>query len=54
MRIVAASEIVGIRAVLVRGLDDEAGKFWRHNEFIECPIGSRTFYLPIETIVGAF
>lgn len=52
-RIVAASEIIGVRAVLVHALDDDAAAFWRAFDFIECPIGSQTFYLPIETIVDA-
>lgn len=53
LRIIAAAEIIGIRAVLVHALDDGAAAFWNYNEFIECPIGSRTFYLPLETIVDA-
>ncbi len=52
-RILAASQIVGIRAVLVHALDDEAVSFWKEHEFIECPIDSRTFYLPVETIADA-
>ncbi len=52
-RIVSAAEIIGVRAVLVHALDEEAAAFWKDNEFIECPIGSRTFYLPLETIVDA-
>jgi hypothetical protein len=49
----AASKIIGMRAVLVHAIDDEAAKFWKENEFIESPLGSRTFYLPVETIVSA-
>ena len=52
-RILAASKIIGVRAVLVHALDDDAVRFWKDHEFIECPIGSRTFYLSIETIAGA-
>jgi GNAT superfamily N-acetyltransferase len=52
-RILAASRIIGVRAVLVHALDEGAAKFWTDNEFIEAPIGSRTFYLPLETIAGA-
>ncbi len=52
-RILAASRIIGVRAVLVHAHDEEAAGFWRDHEFIECPIGSRTFYLPIETIADA-
>jgi GNAT superfamily N-acetyltransferase len=52
-RILAASQIIGVRAVLVHALNDEAAKFWTDHEFIESPIGSRTFYLPVETIAAA-
>lgn len=52
-RILAASKIIGVRAVLVHAIDDDAARFWKDHEFIEYPIGSRTFYLPIETIVSA-
>jgi hypothetical protein len=34
-------------------VDDEAARFWKEHEFIECPIDSRTFYLSIETIADA-
>jgi hypothetical protein len=52
-RVIAAAEIIGVRAALVHALDEEAVAFWKAAEFIECPIGSKTFYLPIETIVEA-
>jgi GNAT superfamily N-acetyltransferase len=52
-RILAASQIIGVRAILVHGVDDEAARFWKEHEFIECPIDSRTFYLSIETIADA-
>jgi hypothetical protein len=50
-KIVIASQTIGIRCVVVHAMDDKAAKFWKDNEFIESPIGSRTFFLPIETIV---
>lgn len=53
IRILSASKIIGLRAVLVHALDEDAATFWKDYEFIECPIGSGTFYLPIETIAGA-
>jgi hypothetical protein len=52
-RITAAAEIIGVRAVLVHALDEQSAAFWKAAEFTECPIGSKTFYLPIETIVDA-
>jgi len=50
-RIVHAFETIGIRCVLVRAIDEQAAKFWSANEFAESPIGSRTFFLPLETII---
>lgn len=52
-RILAASRIVGLRAVLVHALDDDAARFWKDQEFVECPVGSGTFFLAIETIADA-
>jgi hypothetical protein len=52
-RIVAAAEIIGVRALLVHALDEEAAAFWKVHEFIESPIGSGIFYLPIETVEAA-
>lgn len=52
-RIVSASEIIGVRAILVHAIDERAAQFWRDAEFTECPIGSNTFYLPIETAIEA-
>jgi hypothetical protein len=52
-RIVGVSEEIGVRCVLVHAIDDEAAKFWHDHEFIAYPDGSRTFFLPIETIVDA-
>jgi hypothetical protein len=46
-----AKKTIGIGCVLVHAIDDQPVKFWRDNEFIESPIGSRTFFLPIETII---
>jgi GNAT superfamily N-acetyltransferase len=52
-RILAASRIIGVRAVLVHALDAQAANFWKDHEFVECPIGSKTFCLPLETIAEA-
>lgn len=52
-RILSASRIVGVRAVLAHALDEDAARFWKDQEFMECPVGSRTFYLPIETLESA-
>jgi GNAT superfamily N-acetyltransferase len=52
-RTLAASEIVGIRAVVVHVLDEEAIPFYRENGFKPLPKEERTFFLPIETIRAA-
>lgn len=54
-RITAASQNIGIGAVLVQAKDDNAKRFYmRCAEFIEYPEDSRTLFLPIETVVAAF
>lgn len=54
-RIAVASQSIGIGAVLVHAKDDAAKRFYmRCAEFIEYPAGSRTLFLPIETVVAAF
>jgi GNAT superfamily N-acetyltransferase len=50
-RIIAASETIGIRCVLVHAIDDDACDFYKRYQFIEAPIGSRTFFLPMETAI---
>ncbi len=52
-RIVTASATIGIRCVLVHAIDEQAAKFWTDHEFIESPMGSRTFFMPIETIMDS-
>lgn len=54
-RIAAASQSIGIAAVIVHAKDDAARRFYlRCAEFIEYPEGSHTLYLPIETVIAAF
>lgn len=54
-RIAAASQSIGIGAVLVHAKDDAAKRFYmKCAEFIEYPTDSRTLFLPIETVVAAF
>ncbi len=53
-RIAAASQSIGISAVLVHAKDDAAKAFYQKcAEFIEYPQDSRTLFLPIETVIGA-
>lgn len=52
-RIALASQTIGIAAVLVHAKDEAARRFYLHAaEFIEYPDGSRTLFLPIETVFG--
>jgi GNAT superfamily N-acetyltransferase len=54
-RIAAASQSIGIGAVLVHAKDDTAKRFYMScAEFIEYPADSRTLFLPIETVVAGF
>lgn len=52
-RIVAASKIVGARAVLVHAIDEEAVRFYAAFGFKAFPGDARTLFLPIESIVAA-
>ncbi len=52
-RVAFASQSIGIGAVLVHAKDEAARRFYLHAaEFIEYPDGSRTLFLPIETVVA--
>lgn len=54
-RIAAASQSIGIGAVLVHAKDAAAKRFYmKYAEFIEYPADSRNLFLPIETVVSAF
>jgi GNAT superfamily N-acetyltransferase len=54
-RIAVASQSIGIAAVLVHAMDDQAKRFYMAcAEFIEYPADSRTLFLPIETVIAAF
>ncbi|WP_374414170.1 GNAT family N-acetyltransferase [Novosphingobium colocasiae] len=54
-RIAAASQTIGISAVMVQAKDERARRFYLAcAEFQEFPEESRTLFLPIETVVAAF
>ncbi len=54
-RIAAASQTIGIGAVLVQAKDDAARGFYTAcAEWLEFPADSRTLFLPIETVVAGF
>jgi GNAT superfamily N-acetyltransferase len=50
LRTLQVSRQVGVRALLVHAIDDEAKSFYAAHGFIEFPAGSRTLFLPVETI----
>jgi GNAT superfamily N-acetyltransferase len=49
-RVLQASEVVGCGAVVVHAIDDAAGAFYALHGFEEFPVGSRTMFLPLETL----
>jgi predicted N-acetyltransferase YhbS len=51
MRAVQVSQIVGSRAVLVHAIDQDAVVFYVRYGFVEFPQGSRSLFLPTETII---
>lgn len=53
LRAVAASRSVGVRAILVHAIDDDAAGFYRHYGFTPSPVDSRTLMLAIETAIAA-
>lgn len=52
-RTLQVSQQVGVRAVLVHAIDDEARAFYAACGFSEFPTGSRTLYLPLESVAKA-
>ena len=49
-RCLAASEIAGVRAVVVHAIDDNATGFYRHHGFLTSPLGDRTLMMPMELV----
>lgn len=52
LRAAEANKLVGFRALLLHAIDDEALSFYAGFGFIEYPPGSKTLFLPIETITA--
>jgi GNAT superfamily N-acetyltransferase len=48
----AISEAIGCAGVTVHAIDDDATAFYIRYGMVEFPSGSRTLFLPIETIRG--
>jgi len=53
LRAVEASRAIGVRAILVHAIDDEAAGFYRRFGFTASPVAPRTLMLAIETAVAA-
>ncbi len=53
LRVAAAHKLIGFRALAVHAKDDDAVTFYLRYGFKEYPSGTRTMFLPIETIVDA-
>jgi hypothetical protein len=52
-RALQASEIVGCAAIIVHAIDDAAAAFYAAYGFVAFPPGSRTLFLPLDTLSGA-
>ena len=52
-RAVQISQIAGSRAIIVHAIDQTAASFYLKYGFIGFPGGSRTMFLPMETIIRA-
>ena len=48
LRTLKAADIVGMRALLVHALDDNAAAFYRHNGFVVSPIDPHILMLPLQ------
>ena len=44
---------VGVRAILVHALDEEAARFYKKYGFVQSPVDERTYLLATETALGA-
>jgi GNAT superfamily N-acetyltransferase len=52
-RFLQISQIAGSRAIIVHAIDQTAVSFYLEYGFMEFPGGSRTMFLPMETIIRA-
>jgi len=48
MRSLQASDLVGVRAIVVHAVDDNAVRFYRKFAFVHSPLNERTLILPFE------
>lgn len=52
LRTIAASESIGVRAVMVHAIDEAAVPFYAQYGFQPFPHGTLTLFLPIDKIIG--
>lgn len=52
-RTLQVSRIAGIRALIVHAIGERVVDFYRRYGFLDFPSGSRTLFLPVETILAA-
>jgi GNAT superfamily N-acetyltransferase len=52
-RVLRTHAEVGFRAVIVHAIDDEAKAFYIRYGFREFPMGTKTLFLPIETLISS-
>lgn len=50
LKTIMASEIAGIKAIMVKAKDEEAKSFYQKYDFIESPMDEMILFLPIEVI----
>lgn len=53
LRVVQASHVVGVRALLVHAIDENAAAFYQRFGFIASPLDTQTLMLPITTLRSA-
>jgi GNAT superfamily N-acetyltransferase len=53
LRSLNASDLVGVRAIVVHAIDERAGEFYLKFGFLPSPTNARTFVLPLETAKAA-
>jgi GNAT superfamily N-acetyltransferase len=53
LRALNASELVGVRAIVVHAIDEEAAKFYTRIGFLPSPLNPLTLMLPVETVQQA-
>jgi predicted GNAT family N-acyltransferase len=51
LRVTVAAKLIGVRAVLVHALDDDAKRFYQRHGFYESPTNEKTLMLTVAEIV---